>query len=142
MTIGINTIKGDILKMLNEILKPNETYGIYFINNDLRKPFIDICQRSFNYSIKLVISNLYCRDVINEENQRDIVGQYHDQTHTGITETYNQLKKNYYWPHMKSTITEIVNSCEICLRSKYERHPYCLKFSGPLLAKNHLKQFT
>ena len=48
---------------------------------------------------------------------------------------------------MKDTITRVVNNCEICLQSKYERHPYNPKFAGPLLAKRpfdliHLDTFS
>lgn len=32
-------------------------------------------------------------------------------------------------------ITETINKCELCLQSKYERHPYQLKMSGPLLSQ-------
>jgi len=36
---------------------------------------------------------------------------------------------------MKEMITTIINKCDTCLRSKYERHPYDVRFQGPLLAK-------
>lgn len=36
---------------------------------------------------------------------------------------------------MKTKINAIINKCETCLQSKYERHPYKTVFSGPLLAK-------
>jgi transposase InsO family protein len=36
---------------------------------------------------------------------------------------------------MKTKINKMINECETCLQSKYERHPYQIPFSGPLLAK-------
>lgn len=45
--------------------------------------------------------------------------------HRGINETFENLKRNYYWKHMKATITNFINSCDICQRSKYARKkPY------------------
>jgi hypothetical protein len=50
-------------------------------------------------------------------------------------ETYNNLRQTVYWPDVKTKINKIINECETCLQSKYERHPYHIPFSGPLLAK-------
>lgn len=147
VTINTFSIKNDLLKCVREIFKPNEAYGIFFIDNDLRKPFTDLCKSIFNYSIKLVICNSFCKDVTDKESQDEIVSDYHDTNHNGINETYNHLKLKYYWPNMKGSITNIVNSCDICLQTKYERHPYKLKLAGPLLAKRpfdviHLDTFS
>jgi len=136
-TVSIRThlIATDLSKMFKEIFRPHENYGIFFMDAKLRLPFIEFCKTNFNYSVKLIISNNYCKDVVHVDNQKDTVKTYHDKTHNGISETYNYLKQKYYWPNMKNTITEIINSCELCLKAKYERNPYKLKFSGPLLAK-------
>lgn len=135
VSIGRSTMDDDLVKCLKEILRPNESYGIYFINEDLRIPFLRFCKSTFNNSIKLIISNLYCKDVPDEESQKEIISEYHDENHNGINETYAHLKKRFYWPNMKASISKLINACELCLQSKYERHPYNLKFSGPLLAK-------
>lgn len=84
---------------------------------------------------------------MNPENQKEIATEYHERTHNGINETYNNLKQKYYWTNMKQTITDIINLCDTCLQAKYERHPYNLKLSGPLLAKRpfeviHLDTFS
>ena len=36
---------------------------------------------------------------------------------------------------MKTLITDYINKCDICLQSKYERSPYKIAFSDPLVAK-------
>ena len=36
---------------------------------------------------------------------------------------------------MKITITEYINKCDICMQAKYERRPYKIAFSGPLVSK-------
>lgn len=135
VSIRQNCITDDFSKLFKEILRPNESYGIYFRDNKLRLPLVRFCKESFNYSAKLFISNIYLLDVICEENQKEIISEYHDKNHNGISESHKFLSKKYYWPKMKNKITEIINKCELCLQSKYERHPYRLKFSGPLLAK-------
>lgn len=130
-----NFIEEDLRRTFKEIFKPNNTYGIYFRDPKLRKPFIDLCKNTFNYTLKIFLCNISCQDITNKETQKGLVQNYHEKTHNGITETYNQLKSKYFWPKMKETITQIINDCEICLQSKYERRPYQLKLSGPLLAK-------
>lgn len=135
ITIRQNFMNIDFSTFFEEIFRPNESYGIFFRDDKLRLPFVRYCKKSFNYSVKLFISNTLLLDVPCEENQSEIISEYHDKNHNGISETYNHLSKKYYWPKMKNKITDIINKCELCLQSKYERHPYKLKFSGPLLAK-------
>lgn len=147
VTIRPNATEEDITTFVKETFKPNVTYGIYFIENNIRRTFEKLCKNLFNYSLKLYISNTLCRDVTDVERQSDIVTKYHDETHNGITETYNHLRQKYFWPNMKQTITNLINVCDQCLLSKYERHPYKLKFSGPLLAKRpfeviHIDSFS
>lgn len=38
--------------------------------------------------------------------------------HPGISRTYKELKRNYWWAGMKETVTEYVRSCDICQRTK------------------------
>lgn len=128
-------INEDLTTIFKEVIKPNSTYGIYFTEENIKKPFITLCQQLLNNQVKLFISNTFCRDVLKSEEQADIVTQYHNETHNGISETYNHLRKQYYWPNMKTTMTNIINQCDECLQTKYERHPYHLKFQGPLVAK-------
>lgn len=147
ITVRPNAIEEELTIFIKETFKPNSTYCIYFINEIIRRKFEQLCKQTFNNTIKIFISNILCRDVINIDEQHDVVQTYHNTNHNGIFETYNNLKIKYFWPNMKQTITNIINSCETCLQSKYERHPYKLKFSGPLLAKRpfeilHLDTFS
>lgn len=48
-------------------------------------------------------------------------------TYRGIEETLNHLKRRYYFDNMKSKITTYINSCDLCAKAKYERHPLRLK---------------
>lgn len=54
-----------------------------------------------------------------------MVTAYHEgkTCHRGIAETYNRLKRNYYWPNMQQLISKIINACDICKKMKYDRNP-------------------
>lgn len=125
----------DINAMMKEILRPDITYGIYSKEPFLIDSFRKISKTFLNNQVKLFIATKFTADIVNEEDQQSIVSKYHDETHTGINETYNHLKTKYFWPNMKSIITNEINKCELCLQAKYERNPYNVKFQGPLLAR-------
>lgn len=142
-----NNVKSDMLKFMKETFNPNYSYGVYFLDKHLKANFQNLCKEIFNNSFKIFLSNTYCNDIISPVAQRNIVAEYHESTHNGINETYLQLKQTYFWPNMKQTITEIINPCELCLQAKYDRQPYKIKFSGPLLAKRpfevlHIDSFS
>lgn len=134
-TINKDTIEENLTDLIRDIFQPDLTYGVFFYDQELRGPFLNLVKTIFNYSVKIFISNTYCQDVIHSEIQKEIVAGYHEETHNGIIETINKIKDKFFWPNMKTTVTQIINTCETCLQAKYERHPYNLKFSGPLLAK-------
>ena len=47
--------------------------------------------------------------------------------HQGIDKTIERLTRTYYFPHMRKKVEEIVRKCDICRRSKADRHkPYGL----------------
>lgn len=66
------------------------------------------------------------QDVITLEDQLEIVSNYHlgKTNHRGILETYQKLKRRYYWPNMFRDIQKYINNCDICQQNKYERHTY------------------
>lgn len=122
-------------KILYEIIRPDIHFVLYIPNSDLKREFQKYVAENLNTSAKLQLSNIYLTDIENQEQQKDIISEYHQKNHNGITETYNQLKQKYYWPQMRETITTLINTCEICLQNKYERHPYKINYEGPLLAE-------
>lgn len=135
VTLKRSSIRESLSDIIKEIFRPDLCYGVYFHHDDIRLPFIDLFKSLFNTSVKVFICNTFCKDVVDPEIQKTVISEYHDENHNGINETLNQLKNKFFWPNMKETITKIINNCDVCLQSKYERHPYNLKFSGPLLAK-------
>ena len=135
VTLSSDNIENNLAPLIRDIFVPSSVYCVYFVNDEIRQPFLNFCKTTFNSFIKIFISNIYCKDVIDVDSQNDIIGEYHDSNHNGITETVNHFRTKFFWPNLKDTVTRIINNCETCLKSKYERHPYNPKFSGPLLAK-------
>lgn len=135
ITVTKESLISNLTDMIRDTFQPGQTICIYFVNQEIREPFLDLVKAIFNYSAKIYISNTFCKDVTDPDSQKEVVTDYHESSHNGINETLNQLKTKFYWPNMKNTITRVINTCELCLQAKYERHPYNPKFSGPLLAK-------
>lgn len=127
--------KENIKIFLRETIDPKLTYAIFFHDSKLESLFSELCKSVFESNIKIIKSNILCRDIEKTEEQNKVILDYHNQNHNGVIETHNNLKSKFYWPDMRTRINKIINECETCLQSKYERNPYNIKLSGPLLAK-------
>jgi hypothetical protein len=60
------------------------------------------------------------------ELQRDIVKMYHNHEtagHPGELETYNGIRKNYWWPGLWTFVRNYVQGCGICQQFKINRSP-------------------
>lgn len=137
----------DLTKALLEIIIPDRSYGIFVKHPDIQPHLLSIVKNNLNNSINLRISRTLLADITKLDQQRDIINKYHELNHNGIIETYQNLKRKYYWPNMKTLITHIINQCDDCLRAKYERHPYQALMQGPMTAKRpfdvvHIDTFT
>ena len=68
--------------------------------------------------------------------QRDIVKMFHDHEtagHPGELETYNSVKKHYWWPGMWTFVKRYVQGCSICQQFKINQnlsHPSYLPTEG------------
>lgn len=76
-----------------------------------------------------VITQNIVEDVTSENRQDQIVRTEHERAHRGISEMEKQIKRAYFFPGMTKKIRQIVNSCSICAKHKYERKPYNIKIS-------------
>lgn len=118
---------------LKDTVDPKILYRIYFHDKGIGTLFNKAYTILFCNTVRLIKCNIFCEDIKDSDHQNNVISEYHDKNHNGIT--HNHLKTKYYWPDMWTKINKIINDCEICLQSKYERHPYNIKFSGPWLAK-------
>lgn len=134
-TLRLGQETENITSMLRQIVDPKNLYGIYFHDKNIEPKFLNICNELFTNAVKIVKCNSICKDVEKSDEQNEVILDYHNNNHNGVVETYNNLKTRYYWPDMRTKINKIINECETCLQNKYERNPYKIQFSGPLLAK-------
>ena len=53
------------------------------------------------------------------------ISLYHvtESLHSGIQETYHQIKNNIYYPKLVELIQMVINQCDICQKVKYDRNP-------------------
>lgn len=53
------------------------------------------------------------------------ISLYHvrESVHSGIQETYNQIRNKIYYPKLMELIQIVINQCEVCQEVKYDRNP-------------------
>ena len=108
VTISKNSTEQNISDFIRDCFQPDQIYGIYFNDETLRPPFFELFKTVFNYSVKVYISNINCKDIIDTDIQKNIVDEYHQDTHNGINETYNKIKDKFFWPNLKNTVSQII----------------------------------
>lgn len=82
-----------------------------------------------------VITQNFVEDVTAIERQDLIVRTEHERAHRGISEMEKHIKRAYFFPKMTNKIRQVVNTCSICAKHKYERKPYNIKISPRPLEK-------
>jgi len=64
--------------------------------------------------------------VANNELRRGVISLFHDHVtagHPGITKTLQLLAQYYWWPNMKTFVTEYIKGCATCQMTKVNTHP-------------------
>jgi hypothetical protein len=64
--------------------------------------------------------------VVNDELRRGVISLFHDHKasrHPGITKTLQLIAPYYWWPNMKTFVTEYIKGCATCQMSKINRNP-------------------
>lgn len=129
--ISETNMDNDIVNFVKEYLLPNIKYNIYF-ENDFYERFAATIAKYFKSSqLQLVKCTKKLLDIGSDEEVEEIINNYHSgkNNHRGIQETYEQIKRRYYFPNLKSHIQNFVNKCEVCLKTKYERTPLNLELN-------------
>lgn len=139
----------ELVQLIKEYIHPKVKYGIYFETNVYDK-FSKIVMNNFTSSeIDITSYTKRLIDVLNETDQIELISKYHQgcTNHRGIDETYERIKREYYWPNLRTSIQKIINNCELCLKCKYERSPLKLKYNVTPTASRpletlHVDKFT
>jgi len=64
--------------------------------------------------------------IVVDELRRGVTSLFHDQLtagHPGITKTLQLLMPYYWWPNMKTFVTEYIRRCTTCQMNKVNIHP-------------------
>lgn len=115
-----------IKQFLKEYIKYKTKYFIYFESGEHKKQFSKIIIQLFK---KGMVEFVECTErvvfVEDEKEQKDIIIQHHEgkTCHRGIKETMSRIRRNYFWNNMQETISAVINNCEACQKTKYDRKP-------------------
>lgn len=120
-----NNSEKEIIKFIKEMVLPRIKYYLYF-EDPIYEKFSSILQKHFkNSEIQMVKCNKKLIDVLDEDEILQTIRNHHEgkTNHRGIEETLQRIKKNYYWPNQHKSIQTFINECELCQKTKYDRHP-------------------
>lgn len=115
-----------VKEFLKKYIRPKIKYFIYFEELEHRKIFNKVIIELFR---KGTVNFYECTERViyieNEDEQRAIINKTHDgkTCHRGITETIKRIRRTYHWPNIHETVSAVINSCEKCKVSKYDRKP-------------------
>jgi Reverse transcriptase (RNA-dependent DNA polymerase)./Integrase core domain. len=119
-------LDNEIKNFIKEYLIPNYKY-LCLMEENLHINFGKILMETFHKeSYKIVKCECVLEDIESIEEQTQILITYHEgkTNHRGILETYQKLKRRYYWPNAYQDIQKTINNCETCQNNKYERRPF------------------
>lgn len=119
-TIKYNSIFSAIQQMKHALNEKN--INALYLNSDEDLDLIENIKKKFS-NCKILISKTKVRDITDEDEQKYIMMTEHNRAHRGSKENYMQLKTKYFWPKLKQNIQSYIQTCEICKKNKYERHP-------------------
>lgn len=124
--IGLNNFTEDVINLFKHFIRPDIQHAVWLSDFKHLPDFTKALQTFFkNSAFDLVFCKQNLKDIIDADEQYRLAKSYHEgkSNHRGITETEKQIKRNYYWPNISNTVTEIINNCSSCQTNKYERHP-------------------
>jgi hypothetical protein len=93
---------------------------------DQRSPSVTEELRDFTLNddhLVLFQGRLYVPD--NEDIKTSILSQCHDHPsagHFGRYKTVELVSRDFYWPHLSKFVSHYIQTCEVCQRSKKQRH--------------------
>lgn len=117
-----------IFEFLRDYTLQGKPYCIYFHTDQLYYNFNKVYLAKFSErGPKLIRCTKLNNTIKDNEEQILLIKNHHEgkTNHRGITETIEHIKKNYYWIGLKETVTNFINACDTCTRTKYARKkPY------------------
>jgi len=124
----------------------NETYLVDLFRKFLCKGTVgiysEISEEKFNIfknklmsiyaeveSFKFTVCKILAKDIPSEKDLYELIEDVHLKgNHRGISENFEEIKYNYFYPNLKKYINKFINACRVCAESKYDRKPIRKKF--------------
>ncbi len=139
-----------IAHFLNNISVTNESIYITLEVNRKAKEFLFHGEKLFRhtkYSIRFV-PHIAMRESI-------LKGLYDEVGHWDSNSNYRFVRERYWWPNMRSEVTKLAQSCDVCQKAKWANrkeltgkfsisrlfHTWCIDFAGPLPHTNAENQY-
>lgn len=119
-----------IIEIFKKFIPPNRLTAILSSDETFRI-IQEVYSKHFSHSsnFKLVRCMELLDEIAESDEQDTLIRNYHTKNnHRGINETLAHLKRECYFPYMKSKITQVINNCEQCQTLKYDRNPQKPKF--------------
>lgn len=110
---------------------PKQLNAVYIEDIQLFLEMQEIYKKHFsrNKIFKVIRCTKFVKDLTDEHEQDDVIKEYHiNSNHRGINESYEHLKRSYFFPNLKAKIQININHCQICQEEKYERRPQKIKY--------------
>ena len=107
-----------IKDVLIDYCEPKRHYYCFFDTERMYRDFCKVYNETFNAEAPIL-------KITDKNEQKELIRDHHEgkTNHRGIRETYTRLQRLYYWPKLTRDVADYINKCEICKRTKYERHP-------------------
>lgn len=132
----------DIVQLMKTHFNPKQVNAILVEDTDTYLKIQETYMKHFarNKIFRVIRCTSINEDITEELEQDEIIKSYHQENnHRGIIETYEHLKRTYYFPNMKNKINLYINQCEICQKEKYERNPVKVKYNETQTPKQPLE---
>ena len=87
----------------------------------LTRPSLQLYGIDKNNQLVWLDKSQHTRVCVPSKYRVDLVKEYHDTPiggHFGPEKTYESLRKNFYWPHMKTLIEKYISTCDLCQKHK------------------------
>ena len=129
--ISKHEFEKDIINTFRELSTIKKTFGINIDKEEFVPRFCEVMKNTFkNSAFKLLLCNTVLEDVKTPELRDQIVKLAHESktNHRGIVEIESEIKRKYYWPNIRSSVTKVIYNCELCQVMKYDRNPQQQKF--------------
>lgn len=121
---------------MGEIFKKYLTKGLVGIYSELSMHKYNIVQQkliqmfSNDRNIKFIKCTNRAQDIETEVEAIRQISLYHvkESMHSGIQETYYQIKNKIFYPKLMELIHLVINQCDVCKEIKYDRNPIRQKY--------------